>query len=205
MTLTAQWLTVAVMLISGLGMGVVFDGYRVVSNELRFPRWWLPVLDIMYWMAAAVIVFRMLYASNNGEVRAYVFLGLAIGVILYYWLLSQPVIAIVKWLIDAVRALVRFLLKLFRLIIIKPILLLYKMGLVILGFGTALTIFLLKTVLQLVRPIWLLLAWLASPVTRPLGRWLKPLLERWRAEERLVRGLAAVKRLWNQWFRKEKR
>ncbi|MEK3884245.1 spore cortex biosynthesis protein YabQ [Paenibacillus sp. PL2-23] len=205
MSLATQWLTVAVMLVSGLGMGVVFDGYRVVSNELKFPRWWLPMLDIIYWMAAAVVVFRMLYASNNGEVRAYVFLGLAIGVILYYWLLSKTVIALVKWLIEAVRAMIRLMLKLLDWMIVKPILLLYKMVIVIVGFGTALTIFLLKIVVQLVRPIWLLLLWLLRPVTRPMGRWLKPQWESWRVEERLMKGLSAVKSRWNQWFRREKR
>lgn len=205
MTLSVQWLTVAVMLLSGLGMGVVFDGYRVVSNELRFPRWWLPMLDVIYWMAAAVVVFRMLYASNNGEVRAYVFLGLAIGVILYSWLLSKPVIALVKWLIGAVRALIAFIMKLLNFVIVKPILLLYKTVMVILGFGSALTIFLLKVVVQLVRPIWLLFLWLLKPVTRPLGRWLKPHWERWRLEERLMKGLASAGRLWNQWFRRGKR
>lgn len=193
------------MLLSGLGMGVVFDGYRVVSNELRFPRWWLPVLDIMYWMAAAVAVFRMLYASNNGEVRAYVFLGLAIGVILYYWLLSKPVIAIVQWLIKAVRSLIAFIGKLIHILIIKPILLLYKTIIVILGFGSALTIFLLKIVVQLVRPIWLLLRWLAKPITRPLGRWLRPHFERWRIGERVNKGLALFRTTWNRWFRREQR
>lgn len=205
MTLSVQWMTVAVMLLSGLGMGVVFDGYRVVSNELRFPRWWLPVLDIMYWMAAAVAVFRMLYASNNGEVRAYVFLGLAIGVILYYWLLSKPVIAIVQWLIKAVRSLIAFIGKLIHIFIIKPILLLYKTIIVILGFGSALTIFLLKIVVQLVRPIWLLLRWLVKPITRPLGRWLRPHFERWRIGERFKKGLALVRTTWNRWFRREQR
>lgn len=205
MTLSIQWLTVAVMLLSGFGMGVVFDGYRVVSNELRFPRWWLPVLDVVYWMAAAVVVFRMLYASNNGEVRAYVFLGLAIGVILYYWLLSKSVIGLVRWIIGAVRAFISFIFKVFDLLIVKPILLLYKTITVILGFGSALTIFLLKIVVQLVRPIWLLLLWLLKPVTRPLGRWLKPHWERWRVEERLAKGLAAVAGRWNQWFRRGQR
>ena len=30
MSLSVQWLTMAMMLLSGIGMGVVFDGYRVV-------------------------------------------------------------------------------------------------------------------------------------------------------------------------------
>jgi hypothetical protein len=138
-------------------------------------------------------------------VRAYVFLGLAIGVILYYWLLSKPVIALVKWLIEAVRSLIAFIVKLIYFLIIKPILLLYKCVIVILGFGSALTIFLLKIVVQLVRPIWLLLRWMAKPITRPLGRWLRPHFERWRTSERLMKGLAAIRTTWNRWFRRDKR
>jgi spore cortex biosynthesis protein YabQ len=195
-------MTMAVMLLSGLGMGAVFDGYRVVSSELRLPKWWLPALDVLYWIASAVVVFRMLYASNNGEVRAYVFLGLAIGVILHYWLLSKAVVVIVKWIIRAVKACIAFVLRLIDVIIVKPILLLYKLAKVILGFGTALTIFLLKIVVQLVRPIWLLLAWMTKPIWRPLGRWLKPYWDKLRPVERIGKLAAATRSLWHSWFRK---
>lgn len=203
MTLGVQWLTVAVMMASGLGMGAVFDGYRVVSNELRFPRWLLPVLDIVYWMVSAVAVFRMLYASNNGEVRAYVFLGLALGVILYYWLFSRIVITLVRWLIHAVQACIRFLLRLFNIIVIGPVLLLYKLIRLILAFGTALTVFLLKIVLQLFRPVWLLLSWLVRPLLRPLGRWLAPHWRRLRIVDRCRSIGLAIAGQWNRWFGRE--
>ncbi|MFD0962114.1 spore cortex biosynthesis protein YabQ [Paenibacillus chungangensis] len=203
MTLSVQWLTVVMMLLSGLGMGAVFDGYRVVSHELRFPRWWLPVLDIVYWMAAAVVVFRVLYASNNGEVRAYVFLGLAIGVILYYWVLSRLVILLSKWLIGAVRSLIAFLLKLVDFLLIKPILALYRLVIVILGFGSALTIFLLKIVIQLVRPFGLLLRWMLGPVTRPLGRWLTPYWQSMRIAERIGKLIPAFVQRWKSWLRRK--
>jgi spore cortex biosynthesis protein YabQ len=195
-------MTMAVMLLSGLGMGAVFDGYRVVSNELRLPKWWLPALDVLYWIASAVVVFRMLYASNNGEVRAYVFLGLAIGVILHYWLLSKAVVVSVKWSIRAVKACISFVLRLIDAIIVKPILLLYKLAKVILGFGSALTIFLLKIVVQLVRPIWLLLAWMTKPIWRPLVRWLKPYWDKLRPAERIGKLAAAARSLWQSWFKK---
>lgn len=192
----------AAMLLSGLGMGVVFDGYRVVSNELKFPRWWLPVLDIVYWMAAALAVFRILYASNNGEVRAYVFIGLAVGVIVYYLLLSRIVIVIVKWLVGAVRALVNFTLKLLNFVIVKPIMLLYKLARVILGFGTALSIFLLKIVLQLVRPFWLLLVWMTRPAVRPLVRLLGPHIAKWRLREKMNAFGQYIAQLWSKWLRR---
>ncbi|WP_063845970.1 spore cortex biosynthesis protein YabQ [Paenibacillus sp. FJAT-27812] len=202
MTLSMQWLTMAVMLLSGLGMGTVFDGYRVMSNELKFPRWWLPVLDVIYWMAAALVVFRVLYASNNGEVRAYVFIGLAIGIILYYLLLSKIVIIVVKWVIGAVRKLIAFVLKCLEILIVKPILLLYKLVMVILAFGSALTIFALKIVVQLVRPFWKLLLWMVRPVTRPLGRWLSPYIAKWQLAERLSKIGLLIAQLWSKWFRR---
>lgn len=199
-SLSLQFLTMGMMLLSGIGMGVIFDGYRVVSNELRFPRWTLPVLDMVYWLAASLIVFRVLYASNYGEVRAYVFLGLLIGVLCYYWLLSKPVIRTVKWLIDAVRALIRFTLRTFDLLIVKPVVLLYRFIRVLIGFGTALTIFLLKIVLQLVRPFWLLLRFLLGPLTRPLWRWLGPKLSGLQLKERWDKILSGVIKLWKRLF-----
>lgn len=202
MTLSTQWLTVAVMLLSGLSMGVVFDGYRVVSNELRFPRWWLPVLDVIYWMAAALAVFRVLYASNNGEVRAYVFLGLAVGVIVYYWALSKVVIQVVKWFIQAIRSLIAFMFRMVDLLLVKPIVLLYKLLKVILGFGTVLTIFLLKIMLQLVRPFWKLVAWMLGPLIRPIRRWLSSWMNRWKIAEKLGKLAAVTAHWWSKWFRR---
>ncbi|CAM4307746.1 spore cortex biosynthesis protein YabQ [Paenibacillus alkaliterrae] len=202
MTLSMQWLTMAAMLLSGLGMGTVFDGYRVVSNELKFPRWWLPVLDVVYWMAAALVVFRVLYVSNNGEVRAYVFIGLATGVILYYLFLSKLVIVIIKWLIRAVRNVIALVLKCLDILIVKPLLLLYKLIIVILGFGSALTIFLFKIVIQLVRPFWRLLVWMVRPILRPIGRRLMPYLTKWQVKEKLAKLGLLIARFWSKWLRR---
>lgn len=188
------------MLLSGVGMGAVFDGYRVVSNELKLARWWLPMLDLIYWTAATIIVFRVLYASNNGEVRAYVFLGLLIGVVCYYWLFSKPVIALTVWLIGAVRALIRFFMKCVDILVIKPILLLYKLILVLLGFAAAFTVFLLKIVVQLVRPFWLLLLWILKPVTRPLGGWVMPIIRKWELPARWQKVRGGTITLWKKWF-----
>ena len=160
------------------------------------------MLDVIYWMAAALVVFRVLYASNNGEVRAYVFIGLAIGIVIYYLLLSRIVIVIVKWLIRAVRKLIAFVLKCLDILIVKPILLLYKLVMVIFAFGSALTIFVLKTVIQLIRPFWKLFVWMTRPITRPLGRWLSRYVSKWQLAERLSKIGQLIARLWSKWFRR---
>ena len=66
MNLQTQWLTLVWMLASGTLMGIAFDSYRVVSGQLRFPRWSVNLLDLFYWIASALFVFRMLYHVNQG-------------------------------------------------------------------------------------------------------------------------------------------
>lgn len=188
------------MLVSGLAMGAVFDGYRVVSHELRFARWLMPVLDMLYWAAATLTVFRVLYASNNGEVRAYVFLGLLIGIGFYFMLFSRSVMAVVRWGIEAVRRVIGFLIRCFDLFLVKPIVLLYRLLRITAGFLLVLTIFFSKVVLQLLHPLWLLLRWLLRPLLRPLAVRLGRVAARFRLKETGARIGHTLRRWWNKLF-----
>ncbi|WP_127534129.1 spore cortex biosynthesis protein YabQ [Paenibacillus kobensis] len=200
LTLSEQWLTMGLMLLSGIGMGVVFDGYRVVSHELRFAKWTLPLFDLLYWAAATVIVFQVLSAGNNGEVRAYVFLGLAIGVIIYFLMLSRAVIAIVRWIIEAIRYLIGLVIRLFDLFIWRPLKALYKLGKVLFGFLVALTIFSFKIVVQLIRPFWLLGRWMLGPLLRPLIKRVQPVIAGWKLKEKTARITQRAVQWWKQTF-----
>ncbi|WP_285855835.1 spore cortex biosynthesis protein YabQ [Paenibacillus camelliae] len=201
MSLTIQWLTLGAMIMSGIGMGILFDGYRVVSSEFKFPRWTLSCLDIAYWIASAILVFRMLYVSNYGEVRAYVFIGLAVGAILYYWLFSSFTTTLTKWLIQAIKWLISGIIRMFQLLIVKPLLFLWMVVLYILNLGTKFSIGIGKIMLQLVRPILKLVLWMLSPITKPLLRWLEPYGKS--GMERLKQlWLAAAKRL-PSWLRRK--
>jgi spore cortex biosynthesis protein YabQ len=201
-TLDTQGWTLAMMMVMGLLMGGVFDGYRVVSHELRFPRWILPVLDIGYWLAAALAAFRILYASNNGEVRAYVYLGILIGICIYFLALSGTVIALVRWTIRAVKATIRFLLRCMDLLLIRPVIGIYRLIRILAGFLVVFSIFILKIVLQLVRPLAKLILWMLSPLTRPLVSRLRGMLIRWKVQETALRLSNGFIQAWKRLFRK---
>ncbi|UVI30369.1 spore cortex biosynthesis protein YabQ [Paenibacillus spongiae] len=208
MSLSVQWLTMAMMLLSGIGMGVVFDGYRVVSDELKINRWWIPVFDLLYWIAATVIVFQVLSASNEGEVRTYVFLGLLLGIGCYYWLFSRIVVRLVHGLIRATRAIIQFAVRAFVLLVIRPLGLLYKLAKLILAFLLAFTIFLFRIVLQLLRPLWVLVRWMTRPIARPAARWIAglvvPLAARWRLRERSESVTRFMMKCWKLVFKRSK-
>lgn len=156
MSLEVQFLTLSVMAGSGVFMGILFDVYRVLSGQLRPPRWLVPLLDIVYWIAATLFVFRALLYSNYGQVRFFVFLSLLLGIWLYFRLASRYTVRSVLLLIRAVKALVGFILRAIEIVIIKPIVLLYRFVIVLFGFLAALSIFLGKIVLQLLYPFRLL-------------------------------------------------
>lgn len=75
----------------GIGMLVAFcyDYYRVVRRTLRLKKTGTFLGDLIYWLITTVIVFALLLQANWGEMRLYVFLGLGLGAMLYYLLLSK--------------------------------------------------------------------------------------------------------------------
>ncbi|RAP73337.1 spore cortex biosynthesis protein YabQ [Paenibacillus montanisoli] len=191
------------MLVSGIGMGIVFDGYRVISDELRISRLWIPIFDLLYWIAATLVVFQVLSSSNEGEVRAYVFIGLLLGIGCYYWLFSRITMKLVQVLIRTTKAIIRFMIRAFDMLIIRPLVLLYRIGKLFLAFLRAFAIFLFKIVVQLVRPFWLLTAWMTRPIWKPLlrywKRWVNPIIAKWRVPERIASLRAGASKLWQRW------
>lgn len=169
MTLQIQFVTLGMMSAGGLALGVLFDLYRVLAGQLKVPSWLKAVLDLLYWFIGTLIVFRLLYESNWGEVRPFIFLGLGIGVTVYFLMFSRSVIWVIRFMIRIVLAAIRIGQRMIELFIIKPVIGLYRLLMIFLGFLLAVAIFLYKIMIQLCYPMWKLLLWLV----RPLGRWIR--------------------------------
>ncbi|MEW9702463.1 spore cortex biosynthesis protein YabQ [Paenibacillus sp. SI8] len=177
MTLHVQFQTIFMMFLSGIALGSMFDVFRVLSGKLRLPRWTISLIDVLYWIVATILVFRMLIYSNEGQIRVFIFLGMGIGICFYFALLSIWIIRLTLLLIRIVVALYRFIRRTVELLIIKPIIGLYRLTVIILGFLLAVAIFLYKIVLQLLYPLWRLLHWMTRPVHKyfVVPEWLKKL------------------------------
>nr|WP_286672600.1 spore cortex biosynthesis protein YabQ [Cohnella hashimotonis] len=149
------------MILCGLGMGTVFDIYRAAAARLRFRRWLLPLFDLLYWVAATLIVFRILLGVNYGEVRLYVFLGIGIGVCAYFGLFSSYVLRAAGWIFEALRKLGLLLWRIVRILLVVPLM------------------WIVRALASLLDAVFVvtaaLLLWLAKLLLRPLGppgRWL---------------------------------
>ncbi|MCR8645857.1 spore cortex biosynthesis protein YabQ [Paenibacillus sp. N1-5-1-14] len=166
MTLHVQFTTLFMMFCGGLALGAIYDLFRVLHRELRLPRWSLMVIDTVYWIVATILIFRLLYQSNHGQIRLFVFIGLVIGVILYYFILSRLVVWTIELFIRAVKWLYKLCVRIVEIFIIAPLVGLYRVSVVIWGILCAIAIFLGKIVLQLLYPFWRLFVWMTRPIVR---------------------------------------
>jgi len=79
-------------LIIGLVTGLLFDIYRRMRN-LVSPGPYLTALgDLCFWSIIAVITFTSLLSISSGQIRGYVFLGIAAGLGFYLHFISPYVI-----------------------------------------------------------------------------------------------------------------
>lgn len=163
-----QWMTLLYMIAAGASMGVAFDGYRVVSLRLRFPGWLNAVLDLLYWLASALLVFRLLYAGNQGQLRFYAFVGLFLGVWVYFLIFSVTVQKFVVMLIQTVAWIWKLLTKLLGILVGLPLLWLWKLTWGLVRLIGRILLFMLKLLLRLSKPLWIFpVRWL-SPAYRRL-------------------------------------
>lgn len=126
MQFNSQVTTFLITITTGILLGVLFDGYRVLRgtfNPKVLTTWFT---DLLYWLLATVIVFFALVISNWGELRFYVFLGIISGVVFYYRLLSLYTIRLFSVVIRLIKKTSILIKKIFIVLIIKPVVLCMK-------------------------------------------------------------------------------
>jgi spore cortex biosynthesis protein YabQ len=166
MTLHMQFATMGMMLLGGLSLGGLFDFYRVLANHFRMPRYAYYFWDVVFWILGTLLVFKLLYDINWGQVRLFIFIGLLVGMGLYFWLFSGLVMKLVLRVIQFVRILVHIGVRTVKILIITPISLLFRAIAIFFGFLSAIAIFLYQVMLQLLYTVWKLFLWLTSPLAR---------------------------------------
>lgn len=86
--------------------------YRVVSKHGKIRIF---IEDYLFWMASGFVIFLMLYQFNNGAIRSFAILGIALGMWGYHCgpstLWVRFISRILKWLISLWKSIWRILMK----------------------------------------------------------------------------------------------
>lgn len=79
----------------------LYDIIRIIRRVMPHGIWVITLEDIIYWMITALLVFQLLYRENDGAVRGYALLAVAVGMLLYHrtfsnWLVTR-ISGVLNW------------------------------------------------------------------------------------------------------------
>ena len=109
-------------IIGGLVIGFVFDFFRICRKIIKTTNIITYIEDLLFWIIVAIIIFFLVFMTNDGELRWYAFLGVLLGVIFYNLIFSAYVIGISVTVINFIKKIILFILK----IILFPIALIHR-------------------------------------------------------------------------------
>jgi len=83
--------------IIGAVVGFCFDYYRVLREIYRPKKVGTYLGDSIFWLITTILVFGMLLMGNWGEMRLYVLIGLTLGVLVYFYILSVAMRRLIRF------------------------------------------------------------------------------------------------------------
>lgn len=83
-SLFVQFQSFGLTILLGIILGFIFIYYQLCVRCLHPSPLLLFILDVVIWLLLLIIVFRVLIWINFGEIRSYVFLGLIVGILIFY-------------------------------------------------------------------------------------------------------------------------
>lgn len=109
MTISSQFFNLVVLILSGVVVGAVIDCIRMLQMELpkqSYLKRWAALLELGVWLMLGIGTYMLLFTLKKGEWRGIDPLAQILGMLLYQTVFLRPI---------------RFLGRMFRLLILKPI------------------------------------------------------------------------------------
>ncbi|GAB7387205.1 spore cortex biosynthesis protein YabQ [Bacillaceae bacterium] len=132
MSLEVEGLTILAMMACGVAAGIAFDSCRVLKHKSRLKGFSVIVYDLLFWIVCTLAIFFTLVAVNGGVVRIYIFFALLFGTWTYYSFLSGHYLRAFAGFVRLLSWCFRTLLRMLRLLLVEPFVLLYKLFVLIL-------------------------------------------------------------------------
>lgn len=98
--ITNQAYLFLIFIVNGLIIGLLFDIFRILRLSFKTKDFVTYIEDIVFWILTGFIVLYSVFVFNNGEIRFFIFLGIALGVLLYMTIFSSSIIKSSVFVID---------------------------------------------------------------------------------------------------------
>lgn len=121
-----------IFILVGIIIGLLFDFFRILRRTFKTSDFITYIQDILFWILSGIILIYAIFVFNNGELRAYIFLSIFIGIITYMLTISKYFIKFNVMILSGIKKVIiaifkiiiypiKMLLKLLKIIFIKPL------------------------------------------------------------------------------------
>ena len=80
--------------INGIIIGLLFDFFRILRRSFKTHDIVTYIQDVLFWILTGFILLYSIFTFNNGEIRVFMFLGVALGIIFYMLCISSYIIKV---------------------------------------------------------------------------------------------------------------
>lgn len=149
MTLQTQFVTMLVMVASGLYVGFATTTYRRLIFRWRHTLVVRYGVEIFYWLIQASVLFYILYRMNAGEVRLLFVLACLLGYSMYVVLCSFWYEKVLEQTIRIINTIIRWIAQAVYQLVIRPI---YWLGRLLFLFLLSICRFIIKVLYVIASP-----------------------------------------------------
>lgn len=107
----------AVFILDGLLIGLLFDFFRIIRKTIKTPNIITYIQDIIFWILTGILIIYTIFVYNNGQIRLYMFLAIAIGVLIYFITISKKILNVVLNIIEFMKKVIKLIIKPLQIII----------------------------------------------------------------------------------------
>ncbi len=96
-----------IFILSGIIIGILFDIFRILRRSFKTADIITYLEDVLFWMITGILLLYLIFKFNNGQLRIYIFIGIAIGVTFYLLIFSKPFIKINVAIINTIKTIIQ--------------------------------------------------------------------------------------------------
>jgi spore cortex biosynthesis protein YabQ len=78
---------------------LIYDCLRILRRLIKHDSFFIALEDLIFWVAASLYIFAMIYKQNNGIIRGFSVMGMAIGMVLYHYIASDLLVNMITKLL----------------------------------------------------------------------------------------------------------
>lgn len=120
-----QAYTFIIFVINGMIIGILFDIFRIIRKTFKTSDFITYIEDTIFWILSGIVTLYFIFNFNNGEIRAYIFLGILLGISTYILVISKHFININTFIVEKVKKIIQIIIspiqKIIRILLFRPI------------------------------------------------------------------------------------